>query len=485
MNLLDKAIGFLNPKAGMERARYRAAMGILQEYEEKRAYDAASKGRRTDGWKATGTSTNAELYYALETLRNRSRELARNNPYAKRIMRVVPNNAIGTGIQPTPILESRATTKKVKAVWKAWADSTACDFDRMHTMGGLQKLAMRTIILSGGVLIVRRRNRNPLVPIELQVLEPDHIDLNKNGEGLPGGGFIMQGIEFNGQGKKVAIWMFTRHPGEQFRFPTELTSKRIPIEDVLYIYQVERPGQVHGIPLMVSSMLRMKDFDDYEDAQLIRQKIAACFSVFVMDQQDGVFKGDTEAKEMAERVEPGIIEHLPPGKDVKFASPPGAEGYADYSRKIQQGIAAGSGITYEAMTGDLSNVNFSSGRMGWIEMQRDIEDWQWITFVPQFCDKIWQWFNEAAIIAGSLRGIVPVQWTTPRRMMLDPVKETNAKITQVSAGLATLTETLAEDGYDFDEVMEQKAKENAKLKELGITLVGTVAPEPQEVRVTE
>lgn len=485
MNLIDKAIGWLNPKAGLERARYRTAMGILEEYEQKRAYDAASKGRRTDGWKATGTSVNSELYYALPTLRNRSRELVRNNSYAKRIVKVLPNNIIGTGIRPTPMAESKATAKKAKLVWKDWAESTRCDFDGMHTMGGLQKLAMRAVMESGGSLIIKRRSTNPLVPIELQVLEADHIDLNKNGEGLAGGGFIMQGIEFNGNGKKVAIWMFSRHPGEQFRFPTDITSKRIPIEDVLYIYQVERPGQIHGIPLLVSAMLRLKDFDDYEDAQLIRQKIAACFSVFVMDQQDSVFKGDTEAKDMAERVEPGIIEHLPPGKDVKFASPPGAEGYADYSRKIQQGIAAGAGITYEAMTGDLSNVNFSSGRMGWIEMQREIEDWQWNTFIPQFCDKVWAWFNEAAIIAGSLRSTVPVTWTTPRRMMLDPVKETNAKITQIGAGLTTMTETLAEDGFDFDEVMEQKKKEQDKIKELGLVLQGTMAPEPAEVKVVE
>lgn len=491
MNFLDRIIGAVNPQAAYKRMQYRSAVGVLEEYEKKRAYDAASKGRRTDGWKATGTSANSELYYALEVLRNRSRELVRNNPYGKRIVKVLPNNTIGTGIRPTPMLDSKATAKKVKAVWKQWAESTRCDFDGMHTMGGLQKLAFRAVLESGGVLVLRRRTTDKNVPIELQVLEADHIDLNKNQDTFDSGGFIMQGIEFNGRGKKVAIWLHNRHPGEQFRFPVSVTSRRVPIEDVLYIYQVERPGQIHGIPVMVSSMLRMKDFDDYEDAQLIRQKIAACFSVFVMDQQDAVFKGDTEAKEMAERVEPGIIEHLPPGKDVKFATPPGAEGYAEYSRKIQQAIAAGTGITYEAMTGDLSNVNFSSGRMGWIEMQREIEDWQWNTFIPQFCDKVWTWFNEAAIIAGSLRNEVPVTWTTPRRMMLDPVKETNAKITQIRAGLTTLTEALAEDGMDFDEVMEQLAAEQKRLDELKLSLDSDprvqikLATDTPEVKVTE
>lgn len=482
MNFLDRAIGVIAPKVAFERQQYRQASKILEEH-QKRGFDGAAKGRRTEGWKATGTSVNAEIFSALTYLRDRSRDLVRNNPYGKRIMRVMPNNIIGTGIRPNPVTDSKGTSKKVKQLWKDWAEKTTCDFDEMNTFYGLQKLAMRAVFESGGALIIRRRTTNPRIPIEIQVLEADHIDLNKNGELGSAGGYIMQGIEFNSRGKKVAIWLFEKHPGEQFRFPTQLMSRRVEMDDVLYLYQVERPGQVHGIPLLVSSMLRMKDFDDYEDAQLIRQKIAACFSVFVMDSQDSVFKGDTEAKEMAERVEPGIIEHLPPGKDVKFANPPGADGYADYSRKIQQGIAAGAGISYEAMTGDLSNVNFSSGRMGWIEMQREIEDWQWNVFIPQFCDKIWQWFNDAAIIAGSLRSPVAVTWTTPRRMMLDPVKETNAKISQIGAGLTTLTETLLEDGFDFDEVMEQKALENAKLKALDITLIGTMAPEVPEVKV--
>jgi lambda family phage portal protein len=482
MNIIDRAIGVLAPKLAFERQQYRHAAKLLQDYEQ-RAFDGASKGRRTDGWKATGTSVNSEIYSALTFLRDRSRELVRNNPYGKRIMRVMPNNIVGTGIRPTPGGEGKAASKKAKQLWKDWAEKVTCDFDGMNTFYGLQKLAMRAVFESGGVLVLRRRTNNPRIPIEIQVLEADHIDLNRNGDFGADGGYIMQGVEFNRSGKRVAIWLFEKHPGEQFRFPVSLTSRRIPMDDVMYLYQVERPGQVHGIPLMVSSMMRMKDFDDYEDAQLVRQKIAACFSVFVMDSQDSVFKGDTEAKEMAERVEPGIIEHLPPGKDVKFANPPGADGYADYSRKIQQGIAAGAGISYEAMTGDLSNVNFSSGRMGWIEMQREIEDWQWNVFIPQFCDRIWQWFNDAAIIAGTLRGPVAVSWTTPRRMMLDPVKETNAKISQIGAGLTTLTETLMEDGYDFDEVMEQKAAENAKLKALDITLIGTMAPEPPEVKL--
>ena len=485
MKLIDKIVGYVNPKRAYEMQRYRMASEILEQYQDKqRAYDAATKGRRGDGWKSTGTSANAENYYALATLRNRSRELVRNNPYAKKIVKVVPNNVIGTGIRPTPLAESKTINKRIKKLWKDWAEETACDFDGMHNIYGLQKLAMRAVIESGEVIIARRRSTNPLMPIELQVMESDHIDTSKSQEFANGAGFILQGIEFDSRGKKVAMWVYPIHPGEQTRYAVKAISERIPMEDIIHLYAVERPGQVRGIPQMVSSMLRMKDFDDYEDAQLIRQKIAACFSVFVMDSADSVLTGDTKDVEMAERVEPGIIEHLPPGKDVKFANPPGADGYADYSRKIQQGIAAGSGITYEAMTGDFSGVNFSSGRMGWIEMQRDIEDWQWNVFVPQFCSKVWKWFIEAGKITGAVRSDVSVSWVTPRREMIDPVKETNAKVSQIGAGLKSLTEALAEDGYEIDEVLQQISDEQKKMKELGIVLTTMPAQDIQQVEVT-
>lgn len=483
MNLVDKIIGYVNPKAAFERARYRTAMDILDSYADKqRGYEGASKGRRTDGWKATGTSANAEIGPALHTLRNRSRDLVRNNPYARRISRVMPNNIIGTGIRPTPVKDSPSAAKRFKQAWKDWAETTACDFDDMHNLYGLQKIAMRAVVDSGEVVILRRRNPEKSVPIELQVLEGDFIDTEKNG--VPGqeqGSYCIQGVEFNKKGKRIAYWIFESHPGEQFQFIQRYKSRRIPAEDVLHIYAVERPGQVRGVPLIIASMVRLKDFDEYEDAQLVRQKIAACFSVFVMDQQDSVMKGDQKAVDMAERVEPGIIEHLPPGKDVKFATPPGADGYADYTRKVQQGIAAGSGISYEAMTGDLSGVNFSSGRMGWIEMQREIEDWQWNTFIPRFCEGTYKWFIDAAVMAGVLRSNVSVSWTTPRRVMLDPVKETNAKVSQISSGLLSLTEALLEDGYDFDEVIQQIAAEQNKIKELGVVLSINPPPSPQQV----
>jgi lambda family phage portal protein len=206
-------------------------------------------------------------------------------------------------------------------------------------------------------------------------------------------------------------------------------------------------------------------------AQLMRQKIAACFSVFITENDNLNPMPDGGEYEPLERVEPGIIEHLPPGKTVSFAAPPPAEGYDAYSKQVLQGIAAGMGVSYEALTGDLSNVNFSSGRMGWIEFQRNIDDWQWMMLIPTFCDKAWEWFVEAAALAGYAKTgvMIEVNWTAPRREMIDPSKEVKALSELVRNGFSSWHSAVKSLGENPDEILKQlindaKAFDKAELK---------------------
>lgn len=406
---------------------------------------------------------------ALDALRSRSRELVRNNPYAFRAIQGIANNVVGTGIKPAIVANSEGAKRQAKILWDSWAGSTACDFDGLKNFYGIQKLVMRTVAEAGECLIVRRRNPRKDLPFELQVLEPEFIDTTRNTTFVEGQPATIMGVEFDVNGRRVAYWLYDKNPKDYY----QAKSNRIPADEVLHIFDVLRPGQVRGIPFGVSSFLRLKDFDEYEDAQLVRQKIAACFAAFVGD-----YSGDksllpgtaTNADgTLTDRVEPGIIQHLPAGKTVTFATPPAAEGYADYSRKILQGISVGYGTTYEMLTGDLSNVNFSSGRMGWIEFQRSVEDWQEQMLVPMLCDKVWQWFMNAAYITGKVRTTnISASWTPPRREMIDPAKETTAMIEKVKAGLISWPEALRLMGYDpdmtFDEIKEWVKKvDEAKL----------------------
>lgn len=496
---LDRAIAYLSPAAGLRRAKFRAASAIMAGHGERGrrrwgAYDGASKGRRTQGWKTAPSGANAELRGALSVLRDRSRDLVRNNAYATRGIGAIATNTVGTGI-----VAKVKGSKRLVDLWKAWAESTQCDAQGQHDLYGLQAIAMRAIA-EGGEVLVRRRWRRPedglAVPLQLQVLEGDHLDSSKDG-GLPNGGVIVQGVEFDAIGRRAAYWLFDDHPGDGTRWQAG-PSRRIPAADVLHVYRVDRPGQVRGVPWLAPAIIRLRDFADYEDAQLLRQKIAACFTAFVHDIEapDGTAQG--KSGEPLEEIEPGIIEYLPPGKDVTFATPPSVSGYGEYARQQLGAIAATLGITYEELTGDLSNVNFSSGRMGWIGMARNIDAWRWTMLVPRLCDPVFGWFRTAAELSGVAAANVAARWTPPRREMIDPTKEVPAVRDAIRAGLVSLPEALRREGEDPDEVVEEIAVFQKRLDELGIVLdsdprkttrgggsTAPAAPEPEEPAPTD
>jgi lambda family phage portal protein len=274
-------------------------------------------------------------------------------------------------------------------------------------------------------------------------------------------------VHFDKEGRRTGYWLYDQNPYDTF----QSTSKFVPVDEVIHLYNVERPGQVRGVPWGASAIIRLRNFDEYEDAQLVRQKIAACFSVFVQDSthaESGVIGGsDTD---MLEKVEPGIIEHVPPGKQVVFGNPPGVEGYNEYSTKTLQAVAAGYGVTYEALTGDLSGVNFSSGRMGWLEFYRNVVHAQQHIMIPQMCDRSFDWFLLGLELKGTSYGPLNQSWTPPRREMIDPVKETKAMVLAIRNGLMSYAEAVRQFGGDPDLLLDEIKKYQDKFDDMEITL---------------
>lgn len=466
MNVVDKIVSFFSPDAGRRRMAGRMALRAMNN--SLRKFDAASGGRRTDGWTTVNTSTNIDLVTSLPRLRARSKDLVRNNGYARNGIGRIANNTVGTGIIPTPKNVSDSVNKKITTAWEIWGERLDCDFDGKLNFYGLQKMVMRTVAKSGECIVrrVRTKYKPGVIPLQLQVLEPDFIDSSKNTQPIGGkGAYSVNGIEYDSDGKIKGYWLFSRHPMEWVA-----ESKLVPAEDVIHVFDLEDPGQNRGIPFLTSSMLRMRDFDEYEDAQLLRQKIAACFSVFISENASLSPLNIEKPTDQLERVEPGIIEHLPPGKTVQFASPPPAEGYDKYSQQVLRAISAGIGVSYEALTNDLSNVNFSSGRMGWIEFQRNIEHWQWLMLIPVFCDKAWNWFVEAAALAGYVKPgtVIAANWTAPRREMIDPVKETQALSEQVRNGFVSWWDAVKSLGENPADMLAQLIKDAAAFDAAGL-----------------
>ena len=461
-NALDNVISFFNPEAGAKRARARLTL------DQARRYEGAAGGRRNEGWRTPSTSADAALGPSLQRLRDRSRDLTRNNPFASRAVQVLVNNTVGGGVLGQVNSRSRSRAQRWNQAWEDWARKPEnCDHDGRSDFWGLQALVFRTVVEAGECLIRKRIDPTSDFPLKLQVLEPDFLD-DARADGLTqDGGYIRQGIEYNSRDQRVAYHLHRQHPGDRVLSIHKYETVRVPAEEIIAVYRRDRPGQGRGVPWGASVISRLRDFDDFSDAQLLKQKISACFTGFVIDSESQDTGG---APPLAESLEPGSIEILPAGKDVRFASPPSVGEFDSFSRAMLLQIAAGYGVTYEALTSDLSNANYSAARMGHLEFSRNVDCWQKQILIAQMLGPIWGWFKQAAEIVGDQPGDVRMQWTPARRELIDPQKEVGAIIEAVRGGLMSLSEAIRRSGYEPGEVMAEIARDAAMLDELGLIL---------------
>ncbi|MCQ9423368.1 phage portal protein [Pseudomonas sp. LJDD11] len=436
----------------------------------KRRFEGAAGGRRNEGWRSSGVDANAENAPALAVLRNRARDLRRNNPYAERAVTGIADNVVGAGIVPRPMGTDR-DNKRLVELWQAWAETTLCDADGLENFYGLQHKIMECVAESGECLLRRRRRFSSdglPVPLQLQIMEPDFLDEAKSG--IVGKNRIIQGIEFDALGHRVAFWLFDEHPGSN-RSWGSMQSRRVPAEDVIHIFLPKRPGQARGYTWFAPVMQRMRSFDEMEDAVMEQAKIASCFAAFITKDEQ-VSNPAHKAPPLLDRVEPGIIQELGFGENVSFGTPPTFNGYTTYAWQQLHAMAVGLGIPYELLTADLKGVNFSSGRLGWLHFARRVDVWQWRMVIPQLCDPVWRWFMEAQLLLpGGAQAEVKAQWVPPRRDMVDPKTETDNVKERVRNGLTTWPDALRELGVtDPKQHAQDMADSNALIDSLGLVL---------------
>lgn len=457
MDILTKFISVFSPSAAASRIRSQIAVRMLDS--EVRKFDGAGRGRRFGNSGYDTSSQNQQIAFALHTLRERSRDLDRNFGYAKNAMRHIGNSVVGTGIMASP--NSKTKNKKeedvVKVVWKDWAESTDCDFDGLQNFYGIQKLVLRAVAKSGSCFVRRvwKKYKKGSISLELQILQPDFLDRSRTGMIMDNGEYTVNGVQFDKNGKRIAYWLFDKHP---FDFKTE--SKPVPADDICHVFVPEDPGQIDGLPFMSSVILPMRDFDEYQDATLMKQKTAAFYAGFVTKDGDGSLSAANTDKPKYEKLEPGTIQELNPGETITFSNPPTTEGNNDYTRQSLALHAAGLGLSYESYSGDLSHVNFSSGRMGWIKEQGNVEDLQWNVVITILCNRVWKWFTKAAYLSAMIPDAnIGVTWTPPRREMIDPVKETKALSEKVRNGFMSWQDAVRSLGYNPEEILAEMIKD--------------------------
>ncbi|MEE2915628.1 MAG: phage portal protein [Pseudomonadota bacterium] len=471
--LLMGWLGDLYRNVAPARAAARAeAMMRLERVETQRSalrgiraqYDGASHSRRTQGWRRTGRDANYELQGAAAILAQTARDMVRNNPYAERAVSAISTDLVGTGIT-FQVLRDGEPDAELTALAREHLESTACDADGRQNIYGMQLQAARTVVESGAVLARNRprfaRDGLP-VPFQVQMLEPDYLDATRNG--VFDAGMYVSGIQFDRIGNREAYWLFPQHPGSvALRSPT---SNPIPARDVVHVFRADRPGQQHGASWFAPVILPMQDFRDYQDAQLLRQKVASSWAVFRIGSPESLDDAQEEG-DRADFIEPGLIEDLPYGTDIKFANPPGVDGYAEFSKISVRTFATGMNLPYDNF-GDLEGVNYSSGRMGRIQYNRQLDSWTWNMLIPQFCEPIGAWFFRAAQLLGRDVTGCTMKWTPPARPMLDLSTEGPAIRDMVRSGLMDPETAIRERGEDPDTVLAAWARFAAKADALGL-----------------
>lgn len=297
-----------------------------------------------------------------------------------------------------------------------------------------------------------------------KLLAADQIDPSLTRD-LGNGARIIAGIEFDAADRVTAYHVLRDAPGTPF--VTYGEAVRVPASDVLHVFDTLFPGQVRGLSWLAPVLLKLRDRDEASDAMLMQLKIASLITGFIRDPEGGSAGFEAEGGAMNVALEPGAMRILPPGADVTFSNP--GQGLAqaiEFLRAQDREIAAGAGLTFEALTGDLGEANYSSARVGLLEFRRRAEMLQRNLIEGMLLRPLWQrWTDVRALAgeipAGEIEAFRAVRFVAPGWAWVDPKNEVEAEVAAINAGLKSREEVVAGRGRDIDELDEERARDRA------------------------
>lgn len=463
-------------------------------------YDAAGRGRRMASWQAPSTGPNEAINGGLQILRNRASDSVRNDWTGESTIQKWATTLVGIAI--TPRFRRITDKPRRQEVNDLWTDFVkVADADCVLDLYGMQTLAVRSW-LERGEMFARRRFRTfgdglP-VPMQVQLLESDMVpnfDAD-NFPGLPQRNRIRSGIEFDNKGRRIAYWVYKEHPGDLpssgGNIPAASALVRVVAEDMLHMFEPKRIGQRRGVPTMAPILAKLRGVADFEDTTLERQKLANLIVGFIsrdlpsFDPTDpnamAALTGltaelDADASPLLP-MKPGLMQELEDGQKVTWSNPPDAGvNYSDYMRTSHLGTTAGTGLPYEYATGDIKGVSDRTLRVVINEFRRFAEQRQWQIVIPMFCQKIVEWFADAALLQGEINlverdQVVRSEHAPHGWAYIHPTQDVQGKVLEVQNGLRSRSSVIGEHGDDPDQVDEERAEDAARERDLGLPVTG-------------
>ena len=446
--------------------------------------EGAMSQRRLRGWQPPLENINSLIASGGPRLLARSRELVVTNGYAANACEAFASNLVGDGIKPSSLIEDPALRDRVQRLWLAWTDEA--DADGLTDFYGLQAMVAREMFVAGECFVrlrPRRAEDGLLVPIQLQLLQSEMLPFDAT-ETAPNGNRIRCGIEFDGIGRRQAYHFRRRHPGDSTDQGIATSETvRVPAEDVLHIYRPIDAGQIRGLPHVAPAMVRLFLLDQYDDAELDRKKTAAMFAGFITKTApEEQLMGEIEATDdsgATVSLEPGTLQVLLPGEDVKFSSPADVGGgYEAFQYRTLLSVSASLGLPYHLVTGDVRQANYSSLRAELVEFRRRVEQLQHGVVAHQLCRPVWARWLETAVLSGALElpdfarspaRYRPVNWIPPRWDWVDPLKDIQAQVLAMEAGIISRRKVVEATGYDVEEIDRENASDAKRAGDMGLT----------------
>ncbi len=456
----------------------------------KRAYAASQNNRLTSDWISQSTSADSEVKGSIKSVRNRARQLVRDSDFAKAALRAVRNNVVGTGIKMQSQVRmkrgARLATEinaKIEQAWKRWGAAKRCHAGGKLSWTDIQRLAITSTLESGECFIrfVRQPFADSKIPFGLEIIESDLLDDDYNGV-EENGNQVRMGVEINNWGRPVAYHFLDFHPGDyQFSHASTAIKKRIrvPADDVLHLYLIERPGQTRGMSAFASAIMRLRNLSGYEESEIVAARATASMMAFVKTPDQDLFEDGNQDQDSVLDFAPGSIRRLAPGEEMQFFSPNRPDdSFSPFVQQMLRAVAAGVGCSYTQVSSDFSQSNYSSSRLELLETRAHYRTLQQY-IIEALCQEVYSRWLEMAVMSGSLElpgyDIDPeryeeCKWLPPAAQFVDPQKEADAYKSLVRSGVMTLSQVVALHGGDFDEQMRQREREIKSTKKMGIVL---------------
>lgn len=467
--LIARTIGLFSPST---------ARKYLQEHMICRMYEAAKNNGANSRFRPQHSTGAQEIHDSWQNVTNKIRALDRDNSHVAGMRRRFVAGLVGEGSWPRPkILKNNAINRydydsklniDILERWELWAKEACANGDSVYQ---LQRLAANHFFIDGGLLIRRVIINGQL---KLEPIEFDQLDRDKDCD--DGRIRIVDGKELDEFNKVKAYWIKPRHPAE-----VESDSRRIPAEEVIDLFDRERASSVSGISRLACSTMNFYNIGMYRADTMKLARVSTGYGVFIQSPYPEDYIDENpqtdENGNIYEYIIPGGVHYLRPGETMNQAKPenPGTN-YAPFLKAELQSASVGAGMSYESVSNDGSNTNFSGARQ-MLLFERAMIRYTFAIFEERFYSKMYEWFIEHEVYFNGLNmpdyenkkaRYLRASWSRPRTEWVDPLKDANAAKTEIDMGANTLTEFCETAGRDIEEVVATRKYEMDLFKKAGL-----------------